>query len=170
MDRSMHTPAKLLLLTLLSLLSVRALGQAYPINGGDVSTCSGALLDSGGQGGGGYGNNEHFIITICPGQPDSAITLNFVIFNLSAAGSLPTDNLSIYDGTSTSAPLISTWSGTASPGIVHASFANTSGCLTVEFTSNEMGTGVFAAGITCSKPCEPPTAVAVMSEVAPALI
>lgn len=143
---------------------------AYPINGGNISVCSGALLDSGGQGGGGYGNNEHFIITICPGDPDSSITLSFVIFNLSAAGSIPTDQLSIYDGPNTSAPLIGTWSGTNSPGIVAASFGNTSGCLTVEFTSNEMGTGVFAASISCAHPCEPPTASAVMSEPSPALI
>lgn len=166
----MNIPVKLLLFLFLAFLSVHAFGQAYPINGGDVSTCSGALLDSGGQGGSGYSNNEHFTITICPGQPDSSISLSFVIFNLSAAGSLPTDQLTIFDGNSTSAPVLGTWSGTDSPGIVHASFANASGCLTVEFTSNEMGTGVFAAGITCSKPCEPPTAVAVMSEVAPALI
>lgn len=73
-----------------------AQSSAYPINGGDISTCSGALLDSGGQGGSGYGNNEHFTITICPGMPDSAISLSFVIFNLSAAGALPTDHLSIY--------------------------------------------------------------------------
>lgn len=161
-----------LLLTLV-VLAPRALAQAdaYPISqGGTVSTCSGALLDSGGQGGGGYGNNEHFIITICPGVPDSAISLSFVIFNLSAAGSIPTDNLSIYDGPDTTAPLIGTWSGTNSPDIVSASFTNTSGCLTVEFFSNEMGTGVFAASIFCTHPCEPPTASAVMSEPSPALI
>lgn len=159
-----------LLLFFLLLLSPRAWSQTYPVNGGDVSTCSGALLDSGGPGGSGYSDNEHFIITICSPQPDSAISLSFIIFNLSAAGSLPTDELSIYDGNSTSAPLIGTWSGTDSPGIVNASFANTSGCLTVEFTSNETGTGVFAASITCSHPCEPPTAAAVMGEPAPALI
>lgn len=151
-------------------LAASAFPQAYPINGGDVGTCSGALLDSGGQGGGGYGNNEHFTITICPGQPDSAISLSFVIFNLSAAGTLPTDHLTIYDGNNTSAPVIGTWSGTSSPGIISASFANTSGCLTVEFTSNETGTGVFAASISCTHPCEPPIASGVMGEPSPALI
>lgn len=143
---------------------------AYPINGGDIAVCSGALLDSGGQGGAGYSNNEHFVITICPGDPDSSITLSFVIFSLSAAGSVPTDRLAIYDGTDTSAPLLGTWSGTASPGNVSASFANTSGCLTVEFTSNETGTGVFAASILCQHPCEPPIASAVSNKPEPALI
>ncbi|MGV9012427.1 MAG: PKD domain-containing protein [Flavobacteriales bacterium] len=144
--------------------------QGYPINGGDVSTCSGALLDSGGEGGPGYGNNENFTITICPLSPDSAISLNFIIFNLSAAGTIPTDELFIYDGSSTAEPLIGSWSGTDSPGIVSASFNNPTGCLTVQFISNAVGTGAFAAGISCAKPCEPPTASAVMSEAAPALI
>ncbi|MEO8732738.1 MAG: PKD domain-containing protein [Flavobacteriales bacterium] len=144
--------------------------MAYPINGGDISTCSGALLDSGGQGGPGYSNNEDFTITICSGQPDSAVSLNFVIFNLSAAGTIPTDQITIYDGNSTGAPLLGTWSGTDSPGIVSASYNNPSGCLTVQFTSNEIGTGFFAAGISCATPCAPPTASAVMSEPAPALI
>lgn len=144
--------------------------QVYLITEGSATTCTGAFLDSGGQGGAGYGNNEDFVMTICPADPDSAISLSFVIFNLSAAGSLPTDQLSIYDGNDTSAPLIGTWSGTNSPGIVSASFANPTGCLTVEFNSNETGTGVFAASITCSHPCEPPTAFAIMGEAAPALI
>ena len=168
-------PFRLVLLPLVCLLLARMPAQAQPIaylisQGGTVNTCSGALLDSGGEGGAGYGNNEHFVITICPGQPDSAISLSFVLFNLSAAGSIPTDHLSIYDGPDTSSPLIGTWSGNNSPNIVSASFANTSGCLTVEFSSNEMGTGVFAASISCTHPCEPPTAAAVMSEPSPALI
>ena len=162
---------KSVLAALLFLVFTQARSQvAYPISGGDMSTCSGALLDSGGQGDGGYGNNEDFTITICSGQADSAVSLNFVIFNLSAAGTVPTDQMSIYDGNSTSAPLLGTWSGTDSPGIVSATYNNPSGCLTVHFTSNATGTGVFAAGITCYSPCEPPTASAVMSEPAPALI
>lgn len=165
-----HLQQLLLIVLTLAAPRVWAQGGAYPINGGDVSTCSGALLDSGGQGGSGYGNNEHFIITICPGVPDSSISLSFIIFNLSAAGSIPTDGLSIYDGPTTSDPLLGTWYGTDSPGIISASFANTSGCLTVEFFSNEMGTGVFAASISCAHPCEPPTASALMGEPSPALI
>ncbi len=159
-----------LLFLLFMLAAPCAQGQVFLINGGNVTTCGGALLDSGGEGGSGYGDNENYVMTICPADADSAISLAFVIFNLSAAGTVPTDQLSIYDGTDTSAPLIGTWSGTNSPGIVSASFANTSGCLTVEFTSNATGTGVFTASISCSHPCEPPTAWAVMSEAAPALI
>src|SRR5690606_2856553 len=100
----------------------------------------------------------------------SAISLNFTTFTLSSAGIAPVDELFIYDGNSTSEPLIGSWTGSNSPGIVSASFANPTGCLTVRFISNNTGTGVFSASVTCHTPCEPPTAVAVMSEAAPALI
>ena len=146
------------------------MGQPFTINGGDVSTCQGLLLDSGGQGASGYSDNEDFTITICPTDPDSAISLNFTTFTLSSAGIAPVDELFIYDGNSTSEPLIGSWTGSNSPGIVSASFANPTGCLTVRFISNNTGTGVFSASVTCHTPCEPPTAVAVMSEAAPALI
>ncbi|MCC6840841.1 MAG: gliding motility-associated C-terminal domain-containing protein [Flavobacteriales bacterium] len=158
------------LLLFQALLVPRAWAQVFLISQGNATTCSGALLDSGGEGGSGYGDNENYVMTICSSDPDSAISLSFIIFNLSGAGSAPADQISIYDGPDTSAPLIGTWSGTSSPGIVNASFANTSGCLTVQFTSNETGVGIFAASITCSQPCEPPTAIAQMSEAAPALI
>jgi gliding motility-associated-like protein len=166
----MRSAVHLILALLLAGATGRLLAQAYPINGGNVSTCSGVLLDSGGQGAAGYSDNEDFTITICPTDPDSAISLNFVTFNLSAAGTAPIDEMFIYDGNSTAEPLIGSWTGNNSPGIVSASWANPTGCLTVRFTSNETGTGVFAAGITCHTPCQPPTAVAIMSEPAPALI
>lgn len=166
----MRTSILLFLVMLVVCLAGPVNAQVFTINGGDISTCSGALLDSGGEGGAGYSDNEDYTMTICPLDPDSAISLNFIIFNLSAAGTTPTDEFFIYDGNSTSAPLIGSWSGNNSPGIVTASFANSSGCLTLRFVSNETGTGVFAAGITCFTPCEPPTAVATMSEPAPALI
>lgn len=161
---------RIFLATLLISIWAPVRGEIYLITGGDISTCAGALLDSGGEGGAGYGNDEDVTITICPDEPGNAISLSFVTFNLSAEGTLPTDQMTIYDGNSTSAPLIGTWSGTDSPNTVSASFGNTSGCLTLVFTSNETGTGVFAASILCYIPCDPPIASAVMGEPAPALI
>ncbi|MEO8588717.1 MAG: PKD domain-containing protein [Flavobacteriales bacterium] len=134
-----------------------------------ITVCDGAFLDSGGEGAVGYQDNEDFTSTICPdGGP--AISLEFITFTLSTAGTDPTDQLTIYDGPDTSSPLIGVWSGTNSPGIISASFANTSGCLTLVFTSNESGQGVFAAILTCFQPCEPPTPVATMGGTIPALI
>ena len=142
-------------------MSMAAFGQAYTISNGVDNTCTGAFLDSGGQGAGGYGNNENYTYTLCPDAPGGAISLSFVTFNLSTAGAAPIDGMTIYDGNTTMAPVLGTWTGTSLQGqVVSASAANTSGCLTVVFRSNNTGTGVFAATITCYQPCSRPTAAA----------
>ncbi|MBL0044825.1 MAG: PKD domain-containing protein [Flavobacteriales bacterium] len=152
------------------LITQRASAQPHTIAEPSITACIGALLDSGGEGAIGYSNNENFTTTICSDQPGQSITLNWITFTLNTDGPDPIDQVTIYDGADINAPLIGVYSGLNSPGIVAASFANTSGCLTVSFTSNASGTGVFAATILCYTPCEPPTAVAIMSEAAPALI
>ncbi len=144
--------------------------QAYSITQPSINACVGAFLDSGGEGASGYNNNEDYTSTICADQPGQAISLNWTIFNLNTEGTEPYDQLTIYDGPDVNAPVIGTYAAGNSPGIVSASFANTSGCLTVHWTSNDVGEGLFAASITCYTPCEPPTAVVTMSEAAPALI
>lgn len=143
--------------------------QFYTITDGTVNACTGALLDSGGQGAGGYSNNENHTLVVCPDGSGPAISLQWITFTLSTAGVSPVDQLSIYDGNSTSAPLIGTWTGTDSPGIVSASFGNPTGCLTLVFTSNNTGTGVFAAAISCFQPCEPPVANATFGGPVPLL-
>lgn len=137
---------------------------------GDIVTCGGAIVDGGGEGGAGYSNNDSYTATICPDQPGEAISLNTVIFDLSSAGLDPLDVLNIYDGPTTSDPLIGSFYGGDYPGVITASFANPTGCLTLEFNANEIGTGAFAFALSCFVPCEPPTAVAAMSEASPALI
>lgn len=156
----------------LGVSTVMAYGQdSYTIDQPSITTCQASLQDTGGEPGGGYQDNENFTTTICADQPGQSISLNFgaTPFNLSTAGSSPIDQLSIYDGDNTSAPLIGTWTGANSPGIITASFGNTSGCLTVTFTSNETGTGRFAAFISCTVPCEPPTASATFGSDIPLL-
>lgn len=142
--------------------------QVHVISNGAEAGCTGTLLDSGGQGAAGYSNNENFTYTLCPDAAGGAISLNFVTFNLSLAGAAPIDAMSIYDGNSTGAPLLGTWTGTALQGqVVSASGSNPSGCLTVVFKSNNTGTGVFAATISCYQPCSRPTAVASYGTGAP---
>lgn len=144
---------------------------AHPISDGDFNACSGALLDSGGEGGGGYQNNENYTATICPENTGDAISLNFITFNLSTQGPNPIDQLAIFDGNSTSAPSLGVYTGTELQGLVATATAfNTSGCLTVQFTSNGSGTGIFAAAVSCFTPCDPPVAVASMSEPVPAQV
>ncbi|MBL7950251.1 MAG: PKD domain-containing protein [Flavobacteriales bacterium] len=152
----------------ISVLSLEA-QTFFTIADGGVSTCTGALLDSGGEGASGYSNNENYTLTICSDGTGPAISLQWITFNLSTDGASPLDKMTIYDGNSTSAPEIGTWSGTNSPGIISASFENTSGCLTLVFTSNETGTGVFAAAISCFEPCEPPVANATFGSAVPLL-
>ena len=165
---------KYTLVCLLSLLLASDLHaqDSFTIDQPSIVTCQASLQDTGGEPGGGYQNNENFTSTICADSPGQSISLNFgaTPFTLSTAGNAPLDQLSIYDGDNVSAPLIGTWTGSSSPGIITASFANTSGCLTVSFTSNETGTGRFAAFISCTVPCEPPTANATLGVDLPALV
>ena len=142
-------PVMWMVAVVLTCITSSARGQAFPIFNGTTNTCAGALLDSGGQGAGGYGNNENYTYTICPDAPGGAISLNFITFNLSTAGAAPIDLMAIYDGNSTGAPLIGSWTGTGLQGqVVSASAGNPTGCLTIVFRSNNIGVGVFAAAIT----------------------
>ncbi len=143
------------------LSSTAVLGQTIALINGSGTACSGALLDSGGEGATGYGNNENFTYTLCPDVPGGAVSLNFITFNLSTAGATPVDGLSIHDGNSTAAPLLGTWTGTQLQGqTLSASASNPTGCLTIVFRSNNTGTGTFTAMISCFQPCIRPTAVA----------
>ena len=157
------------------LLVATSFGQkSFTIADPSIVTCQASFLDTGGESQSPYGDNESFTTTICPttqGQGD-AISLQFVAFSLSTAGTSPIDQMSIYDGSDTNAPLIGTWTGNNSPGIISASFGNPTGCLTVVWSSNETGTGDFAAYITCYQPCEPPLAAATLTNepIQPALV
>ncbi len=153
------------------LAAVPAFAQPFLITDGADNTCVGAFLDSGGQGAVGYSNNEDETYTLCPDAAGNLLSLSFVTFNLALGGNAPIDNLTIYDGATTGAPLIGSFIGNALQGqTISASAANASGCLTFVWHSNNTGTGVFAASIHCYQPCVPPVASAVMNQTAPARI
>ncbi len=139
------------------------------ISDGTVNTCNGSLFDSGGQGGSGYSNNENYTLTICPDNPNDIITLdflNFALSNVSTANPNNADNLTIYDGDNILATTLGSYGSNQLQGlIVTCTSLNTSGCLTLVFESNDQGTGVFAATITCSTPCQRPTASMTMPTV-----
>lgn len=90
------------------------------------TTGSGNFYDSGGPAGD-YADDERYVWTIAPTNA-SSVTLNFSSFDLESTW----DYLFIYDGNSTSAPLIGLYTGTNSPGAVTGS----GGSLTVEFRSD----------------------------------
>ncbi|HRD52720.1 MAG TPA: PKD domain-containing protein [Flavobacteriales bacterium] len=166
-----HQAVRSLFIALALSVPAFSTAQIFDITQGLINTCTGAFLDSGGQGAGGYGDNENYTATICPDSPGQGINLSFITFNLSTAGSGQIDFIAIYDGPTNASPLMGIWTGTDLQGtVISASLGNTSGCLTVEFQSNDAGTGVFAATITCVTPCFPPMAVATVGEPLPALV
>jgi gliding motility-associated-like protein len=120
--------------------------DVYTMQNGTFNTCGGTFYDSGNIMGY-YNDNENSTITFCSGTPGQSIFLDFTSFNLSSG-----DTLEFYDGASTSAPLIVSLTGTTVPDI-GASFANTSGCLTLRFISNTstINSG-WAANISCYVP------------------
>jgi len=123
--------------------------------------CTGTSTDPGGAGN--YANNANFTQTFCSdnGQP---IYLIFTSFNTENNW----DGLSIFDGNSTAAPLISSglpagssaatcpagsFYGTTSPGTVTA----TGTCITIRFTSDgSVNAAGWAATIGCGTPPPPP--------------
>ncbi|MBL7922924.1 MAG: gliding motility-associated C-terminal domain-containing protein [Bacteroidia bacterium] len=115
------------ILTLLLLTAGPLQAQVYTMGNGTVNTCSGFFYDSGGSGGD-YFNNENYTLSICASTPGTCVRLNFTSFDLE-----PTfDEMMIYNGPSTAAPLIGTFTGNVSPGLITGS----SGCLTIVFTSD----------------------------------
>lgn len=91
-----------------------------------LTTATGTFYDTGGSAGP-YSNDQRYLILI---QPSGAtnITLNFTSFNTEANW----DYLFIYDGSTSSAPLIGTYTGTNSPGTI----TSTGGALLIEFRSD----------------------------------
>ena len=100
-----------------------------PTGTNTTTTCFADFFDGGGAFGS-YSNNENRVHTFCPSSPGGQIRADFGSFNTEAG----VDLLRIYNGSTTAAPLIGTYSGTNSPGLVTAN--NASGCLTFQFTSN----------------------------------
>jgi hypothetical protein len=144
--------------------------QMSPANNGQLfNTCNGFVIDSGGQGGPGYGNNETVVVTICPDTPGDIISIVFNLFQLSTTDDNPAPNITnvdymdVYDGNSTAAPTLGTYSGTQLQGvIIMATALNPTGCITLRFRSNTVGTGMFTASATCTTPCATPTAAGVI--------
>jgi gliding motility-associated-like protein len=112
-----------------------------------------------GNSGANYGNNENQVITICPdlisgGKVSVAFATNIgFIWDVDAS-----DTLFIYDGSSTSAPLIGAYNSITNPNgfSAAATWNNPSGCLTFKFVSDGATTAAgWAANISCSNPPQP---------------
>jgi len=146
---------KLLLLILFS-FSISALqAQSILMANGSNTVCTGQFessigFGSGGTGTPGYNNNENFVMTFCPGVSGNLISMNFAACILASG-----DVLTVYNGSSTAAPILGVYDNT-NPllGIISAITAtNPGGCLTFQFLSD---TGIVANGWTASISCDIP--------------
>jgi uncharacterized surface protein with fasciclin (FAS1) repeats/subtilisin-like proprotein convertase family protein len=116
---------------------------------GTVTTCAANFFDSGGPGAP-YQNNENFTLTIVPSDEENLLQVIFTAFNIESGW----DFLSIYDGASIADPLIGTFTGLNSPGVVTSS---TSAGLTFVFTSDFTITAPgWSAIVTCFNPDDAP--------------
>ena len=128
----------------------------YVMQNTTVSTCEGIFYDTGGAGSE-YGNNENFTMTFLPSVSSNKIEAEFTSFNVEFESSCDYDWLKIYDGTSTSSPLISKYCGTLSPWTVTAT--NDDGALTFQFYSDGSVTeSGWVANISCIPPAQAPVA------------
>jgi gliding motility-associated-like protein len=158
-----------ILVSLIIFVNVNLVAQVSEIslsnasNGQTFSTCQSLFLDSGGQTGE-YSNNESYVITICPDSPGDVISIFFTVFSLDPTDLIagPTSNadrIIIYDGDNTSATIVGEGTGDQyAQYIFKATPINPSGCLTIQFLSNNIGTGNFSFLATCTTPCADPIA------------
>ena len=124
-----------------------------------TSACGQSFTDSGGAGGN-HQNNELLEWIFCPDNPGQAIRATFSSFSLETSGTTSCwDDLTIYNGNSTSAPSLGAFCGTSiadlpNNGIISAS--NASGCLTFVFDSDgsvtRSGWEAIISCLDCSEP------------------
>ena len=108
------------------------------------------FFDSGGRRGD-YGSNENNTATFCPIISTDRMQMNFVSMDIGTG-----DFLRVYDGDSTASSIIATYTfPTTAPGLIEASAANPTGCLTFQFTSNSSGSNSgWTAQRGCNNPCQ----------------
>jgi gliding motility-associated-like protein len=135
--------------------------------------CGGNYVDQGGISAN-YPNNSNSIVTICPTNPGDIVTVTFTAFDTEDNW----DGIYVYDGNSTSDPMIPSDNGPANgpmtiPGAywgdtLPGPFTSTSvdGCLTFHFLSDgSVSNPGWVANITCTPPptCPQPNGLSALS-------
>lgn len=116
-------------------------------NGNGIEICTGKLFDSGGSTDS-YSYNETYTYTITPCDANKHVQIDFTLMDIEYHATCDYDNLKIYDGINTAAPLIGKYCGSIAPGAITAS--NPEGALTLVFTSDLYVTGDgFEAAVSC---------------------
>jgi gliding motility-associated-like protein len=128
-------------------------------NGGSSSACSGTFLDPGGTSN--YsGQSSIWTYTICNPNPSQPIYVDFTSFSLwrnFCIWGASIDRLRVFNGSNTSAPLLGSWQENQNPGTI----VGTGGCLTFEFTRQDLGgflcdNNPGASGWSANISCTPP--------------
>jgi len=125
---------------------INVINDVFVMNGSTVSTCSGTFLDPGGNNN--YGNNRNFTMVFNASQPNRQLSVNFSSFALELSTDCANDYLKIYNGPSIFSPLLGTYCGTDSPGLVTSD--NPTGTLTFVFKSNgSLNAAGWSASVMC---------------------
>ncbi|MES2588740.1 MAG: CUB domain-containing protein, partial [Bacteroidota bacterium] len=125
--------------------------NALPLTCGDMFYDTGVDTAS-------YNADQNYIQVICPTTPGEVVVLTFSSFDTENNY----DSLVIFNGNTTTDPILGIYQGTNSPGTIYST--NPNGCLTAWFSSdNIVQNDGWAATVTCQAPitCFTPTAVAV---------
>lgn len=126
---------------------INVISDNINMQNGVIYTCSGTFYDPGGPSAN-YANNLDYTLTFFPGTTGNSVKVTFTSFNLEASSTCSYDYLKIYNGPTTASPLIGTYCGTNSPGIVTAN--NSDGALTFVFHSDQSVTASgWVATINC---------------------
>lgn len=153
MRHALHTFFIMLLTLGAAIWSAPLQAQTYVMNGTPVNDCDGIFTDSGGTGNP-YGPNQNITTTICSNS--TGLTSTHIQLTFSNVQILAGDLLQFYDGPNTSAPLMGNHAEFEDDVfIIQASAANTSGCITLVFTSDGSGQGAgWRASINCVRSCQ----------------
>lgn len=103
--------------------------ESYNMHDGTITTCNAIFYDDGGIENN-YSDSFNATMIFMPGSENAKLQVVFTNFSTES----DYDILYVYDGTSTSAPSLGTFSGSSSPGTITAT--NASGALTFRFESD----------------------------------
>jgi PKD repeat protein len=112
---------------------INVIGPDINMSSISVAACNGNFYDPGGPSAN-YQNSQDYSMLFYPGIPGNKLQFDFNGFSLETQTTCANDYLRIFDGTTKFSPIIGTYCGTNSPGLVKAT--NQFGALLFMFHSN----------------------------------
>jgi PKD repeat protein len=120
----------------------------YLMQNGTFHMCDGMFYDAGGADNN-YGDDQDFVMTLLPDEDQSVVVVDFQSFAVEYHSNCEYDWLKVFDGNSVMSPIIGTYCGDASPGVLTAT--NELGALTFQFHSDGSVTEAgWAAQVSCT--------------------